>query len=508
MRTSLLALCLLLPGLVQAQAPLSAIDWLERRGAAPAALPPPVAPVIAEPPVARSATAPVIEVLPLDAPQQSTVGLLPTHVTGLPANLWAGSAAEDLSRLLGQLDVTAHPAMTSLLYTLLLAEAEPPADSAPPLAFLRERAAKLLDMGAVEPAAALLDRAGPPTPLLFAVSVETALLTGTPEAACAALRRAPFLSQDPAVRVFCAAREADWQTAVTLLHSAEALGTLTPDMADLLARYLDPELAETAPPLSPPDTPDALQFRLFEAIGERLPTAPLPRRFAVADLGGDSGWKAQIEAAERLARAGAISENRLLGIYSEGRASASGGVWDRVEAIQKFEAALDSRDPGTISAALNRAWGQMLRHGLAVPFADLFGPGLAALALPGQDVATVVLLSPGYESAAATLPATMPDRTLLQAVATGQAPQTLPREVMRAAIATAFGEPALPDRIAPFAGPGRLGEAILTCLRLFETGARGNPADLRDSLQGLRALGLEDTARRAALYLLLVEFAA
>ena len=48
-----------------------------------------------------------------------------------------------------------------------------------------------------------------------------------------------------------------------------------------------------------PGAPDPLTFRLFETIGERLPTAALPRAFAHADLRDVAGWKAQIEAAER-----------------------------------------------------------------------------------------------------------------------------------------------------------------------------------------------------------------
>ena len=42
--------------------------------------------------------------------------------------------------------------------------------------------------------------------------------------------------------------------------------------------------------------------------------------------GGDMGMAISTEAAERLARAGAISPNVLLGLYTERKAAASGGV--------------------------------------------------------------------------------------------------------------------------------------------------------------------------------------
>ena len=92
-----------------------------------------------------------------------------------------------------------------------------------------------------------------------------------------------------------------------------------------------------------------LIFRMREAIGEPLPTPPLPRAFANADLRPITGWKPQIEAAERLAVSGAIDENRLLGLYTERLPAASGGVWERVDAMQEFDAAYRADDPGAIA---------------------------------------------------------------------------------------------------------------------------------------------------------------
>ena len=95
------------------------------------------------------------------------------------------------------------------------------------------------------------------------------------------------------------------------------------------------------PPAPNPVTP--LDWKMYEAIGEPLPTEGLPIAFSYAELGPRAGWKAQIEAAERLTRAGTIPPNVILGLYTEREPAASGGVWDRVEAFQDFEAALAAR---------------------------------------------------------------------------------------------------------------------------------------------------------------------
>ena len=62
---------------------------------------------------------------------------------------------------------------------------------------------------------------------------------------------------------------------------------------------------------------------MFEAIGQAIPTTSLAVAFAQADLRANIGWKARIEAGERLARTGAVSDNQLVGLYTERRAAAS-----------------------------------------------------------------------------------------------------------------------------------------------------------------------------------------
>ena len=52
---------------------------------------------------------------------------------------------------------------------------------------------------------------------------------------------------------------------------------------------------------------------------------------------------------------------------------------------------------------------------------------------------------------------------------------------------------------------GELGLVILKTMALFRTGAEGNPDALGQALAMLRHVGLEDTARRAALQVILLE---
>lgn len=491
--------------------PLSVIEWLDDGLLAATPAPPlPAAPgnLATEPPVADSATVPEVEVRPLGAPSLAATGLLPPQKTGLPTGLWRASDAGTLRSLIERLDTSGDPAMTALLFTLLVAEADPPALSGDGAEHLAVRARKLLDMGAVDAAEALVKLAGAETPALFPVWLDAALLTGSENDACGALKRTPSLSSDLTARIFCAVRNKDWQTAATVFDSAVALGTIGDRRAELLSVFLNPELTETDTDLRPPVRPSPLEYRLFEAIGERPLTRTLPLPFAVIDLGGDAGWRAQIEAAERLAQAGAISENRLLGIYTERQPAASGGLWDRTEALQRFDQAMRTGDPGAIGSSLQRVWPMMRNARLAEPFAQLYGGRLLDFPVrgPAEELALqVALLSRDYELASARA-AEVPALEAAAAIARGEAPATLPQGTAARAVAAAFSiPPEVPAPLQALLDENRLGEVILRAIELVGQGGEGNPQALTDGLLVLRAVGLEDAARRAALHRLLLD---
>ncbi|MDQ7070805.1 MAG: hypothetical protein Q9M48_08720 [Rhodobacterales bacterium] len=504
-----------------AQTPLSAIEWLNYPLGVPiiTALPPntaipsdPTNPTGDEPPVALTVLIPDISVTPLGQAEIGAVGLLPASVTGLPRNLWETSTSSRLGALVRSQNVDDFPAMQTLLYTLLLAEAAPPKDAGQKAEFLLARIDKLIALGAVEPAEAMLDRAGTTTgsttPDLFRRWFDLTLLNGSEDQACAALMTHPQISPGYSEQVFCTARSGDWLTASLTLDTARALGFMDPFNAEILARFLDPELYEGAPNLSAPPKMTPLIFRLFEAIGTPLPTGSLPRAYAMADLRNTSGWKAELEAAERLARTSALSENRLLGIYTARKPAASGGIWDRVYALQHFDIAIETKDASLIGQALPKVWAAMQTAHLEVPFARLYGGELLDHALPSplRPLAfRIALLAPTYEDAAQKYAAKSKSDRFLAGIATGTPDLSDAPHPIGRAIAAGFATTALPDRFATSMENGELGLVILQSMRMFTRSSGGNLQGITDSIATFRALGLEDVARRAALQLMLLK---
>lgn len=489
-----------------AQEPLSAIDWLN--DPPPISLADPLEVALPEP--NEGVSVPEIAVQPLTEPQGGTVGLLSGATTGLPAELWSTSQAQTLAALFARISSDPLPALQALYYTLLLTEAEAPQDSQPnaDARFLIARVETLRRMGAVEPALALIEVGNPVRPALFDAWFDLSLLTGDEATPCKALTLQPSLSQSFENRIYCAARNGDWQTAALTFETANALDLLDRNAAPLLAQFLDPETIHQAPNVPQGRSVSPLIFRLLEAAGQPQPTRNLPRAFAVADLRGVSGWKAELEAAERLTNTGALPANQLLGLYTAQRAAASGGVWDRVSAVQALESALASSDADRVTRVLTSLWPAMRREGLAVAFATLYGSALSELELRGparQMAYRIALLSPDYEALATQATPDGPRAQFLQGLARGAPDPELARSTAERAIADAFASTTVSDDHTGLLKAGRLGQAILTSALQLDAAGPNQGLDITAGLSTLRAVGLEDTARRAALQILLLK---
>lgn len=455
--------------------------------------------------IATDASTPAITVMALDAIQLDAVGLLPGSITGLPAELWGASETETLAALMRAQPVQGLPAMQSFTQMLALAELAPPRGAPPEGSELfLARLDMLLTRGALDPAQALMERAGPTDPAVFRRWFDVSLLTDRATRACAAMNANPDIAPTLPAQIFCLARGGDWPAAALLLGTGEALGQISETEGDLIARFLDPELFEGEPPLPPDRSLTALEFQMRMAIAERPDATGLPLAFVHADLSVLAGWRAQLDAVERLTRSGAIAPQQWLAIYTAQAPSASGAVWDRVGTLQALDAALLAGDPVETSRRLAPAWEAMADAGLQVAFADIYADRLLRMPLVGDAgilARRVGLLSPIYEEVAQNAIAQDADERFAFAIARGLPPEDLPGpDATDLAIAAAFADPLPAHRYSLYLEDNRLGEALLRAAQVLgQAGADGD--DLTDALVLFRSVGLEDVARRAALQL-------
>jgi hypothetical protein len=505
-RAGICVLALALAAPAGGQEPRSAIPWLSESIEIETTPPP------ARSEAFRGRPDDTITVTPLGAVSRDGVGLLSPEATGLARALWGSLPAAEVATRIAAHPDQGVPAARALFRKLLLAETDPPSGGGGASPALVARIDRLLAIGALAEARALVERAGPETPELFRRWFDIGILLDDAEEPCAALRQNPSLSPTLPARVFCLARSGDWNAAEITLTLGQEVGSIDADQQALLARFLDPALfeEEAEPPVPEPLT--ALDFLMREAVGLPRPAGPLPLAFLHMDLDEHVPMRVRAEAAERLVLSGALAAPALFATYRSGEPAASGGVWERAQAVQALDAALTA---GTgVGPALIAADTALAARGLRVALAEAYGPRLAALGPAEVDpdarpVMTELLLLAGEAAAAARTAGTEPDArvsALLAIAGGGPAPSTADDPRAAAALAGLAASKPADGREAELVATlaeGRQGEAILAALALVQAGATVDPPALRAALLTLRLAGQEPAARAIALQTLL-----
>ncbi len=491
-------------GAPPASAPRSAIPWLSESIVLTAA-----------PPPARG-TAPrapgdpeAITVTPLGEVSRDAVGLLSPSTTDLSRDLWGPTPSAEVRDLILSDGGAGVPEAIALFKRVMLAEADPPEGSDTGSTVLVARVDRLLAMGALDEANAMIDVAGPDSAELFRRWFDIGLLLDQAKPPCQALRENPTLSPTLPARVFCLARGGDWNAAEITLTLGKGVGSITPEQERLLARFLDPDLfeGEEDPPIPDPLTP--LDFLLREAVGLPRPSGTLPLAFLRGDLGEHVPMRTRVEAAERLWLSGALDYSELFAAYRSGAPAASGGVWDRAKATQDLDAALEKG--AGVAPALAAAEAALSARGLRVALAREYADALAALAPTPETKGMLVelLLLAGNTGAARAAAGPEPDpRTaaLLSIAGDGALPANVADDRLRAAVEGLRARAPVDEReqqLAAKVAEGRQGEAILAALDLVTQGAAVDPPALRAALFALRAAGQAPAARAIALQTLL-----
>lgn len=487
--------------------PLSAIDWLSNSIDLPQE-------AVAQPPALpsenSSVDAPQIVVAPLDGPVPDRAGILPARDIGLSPSIWGASSATDLARLISALPSAETPALQRFTRDLLVAQFDPPVDALLDQSLYLARIDKLLDLGHLDDAQAVIEAGGAPEPQRFRRQFDIALLTGRETASCATMEATPEISPTVPARIFCLARNGAWDVAALTLGNSASLKLIDEDEEQLLLHFLDPDLFESEPLPAPPLHPTPLQFRLYEAVGERISTETLPVAFAFTDLTDTVGWKARLRSAERLAAAGAISSHTLWRVVSERKPAASGGIWERVRALQALRAALRTGTPTEIERALPPAWSAARISGFEAAIAPDIARQLDGVALSGAaaHVAFEIALLAGRPELAKTFADNTPEDRFLIAVATGNLSAAPPVDMLEQAVRRGLTAQGAGERFERLLESDQAGAALIEAILLISEGSSGDPDAVADALHLFRTLGLEDLAQQTAVELLLQEGAA
>ncbi len=505
----------LLASAAAAQTPLSAIDWLSESLLQPPnfVITPPGRTV---PPLNTSQ----ISAIPLEMISRDAAGLLPPDVTGFPRAIWGDTPSAIAVQQLHLVRPSPVPEVMALFKQVLLAQSDPPLDAGPKGALLLARIDQLFAIGALDEAETLIMLAGATEPDIFRRWFEIALVGQRTNAPCEALQAQPTLSNDIATRVICLARAGDWNAAAITVSLAESLGQIEVEDADLLVRFLDPEMFADLEDAGNPDALDPITFTLRESLALPRPDTPLPLPYLNADLNLRTPARQRIVAAERLVRASAIPPGLLFAAYRGARAASSGGAWGRAEYVQELDTALISEDGERLVEAIATAMIAFSEAGLLHAFAFEYADTLAHMPPDentgqiARQIRRLLLIADRPMAQWANLGTADPQIVQFAAQLAsrtdvkGFSPYSA---ALPNAIHLAFANHTPPKQEIPLllakVESGNFAEVLLRALALLANGKDADPQALHEGLFLLRKLGLEDAARRIAIQLLLLEHA-
>ena len=359
---------------LEASEPLSAIDWLENADGSKNR-----SDITDQ--RAKDTVSPAIVKTKLEPINLNGVGIIPSSIAGLSSSLWVGSDEEQVAAYFSNLPELRFSRAQTLLKRILIIESDPPKSSKSSKNaghhFLLARINKLMDIGALDEAETLILKAKPLNDMIFQKWVQISFLTGRLSNICRNISQTPRLSKDLSLNIICLARSGDWNAAALILSNASALEQLTRETEKILTLYLDPEMIEDESFSETQESRDPMIFYIREINGLTSTQEMLPPKFLYNDLHQARTLRRKVSAAEKLAQNRAISEGILFNIYRSTKPAGSGGIWERMDAVQKLDNSLISKNWQLIQKNLERCIIAMYEKNLLTQFADEYYPKLA-----------------------------------------------------------------------------------------------------------------------------------
>lgn len=495
-----------------------------------------------------------IEVAPLAPVDREWSGTLGEGDGGFPPTLWQGTPRSVVFTLVSGLPVTTSPTLQDLSRRLLLANALPAAGREDASGFRAARAEKLLSMGFVGDAAALLDAGPRRSEAAERARIELKFLAGDPETACRevgeAIRQRQGVWWDRAL-VACHAltgKSAEAALGLNLLREQNA----PKDAAfDALVETLVETLGGRKAKLPPMPAPTPVHLALLRAAKLPYPgdlaAVKAPATLRAIALAEGTPMPQRLAAAQRAAAFGALAADELRSVYDaaefspderanalsrakkEEGARARALLWSAAKAqslpgprAELLRALLADAQTDYLLAA--RTVEPLLAEIAPSPELAWFGADAAralyAIGRPVDARAWLAVAEPEAAKAVAPLAKLVEGPAVeLPALPDGKAEQA----PLFLGLVEALGESVPADVWAPYLRPGpaepaplppaalllaqhgavegkRLGEALLLLVATLAEGDRltSEPLLLVRAVAGLRALGLEETARGLA----------
>ena len=376
-----------------ADEPMSAIDWLAKK--------------INDPPVFYTYPSEIdensnieIEKMVLPNISKNSIGIYPSIKIGINSDIWKNNNEIEISTILKKIRISDLYYLNRLLKRILLIETDPPNIAVDEkfygTIFLRQRILKLIQMGALDDAEALILDSEPTfDPNLTDLWSEISFLTYRFERFCKAILNGYHNSLEPAHKIICLARSGDWNAAALSLATFSSINEIDSDHEKLLINYLDheAELEIINKDKCEEDKSVIIYLCNFSNITTQIPNYGV--KFLYNNLGRGKSIRSRIVASEELVKSGALNPNILFSTYKIKQPSTSGGVWARAKLVQELDRIIqyDFNNYQYLSNHLNIMIDEFLKNKLLTAFAISYGKKLKSSISNFQPLNDLILIT-------------------------------------------------------------------------------------------------------------------
>ncbi len=358
-----------------AKDPLSAIDWLAEK--------------INDPPnfysnsLENTFNNNAIKKMDLPNVSNNSIGIFPSIRVGLNADLWKKNNEIEIVNKLNEISINDIYFFNRFYKRILLIEADPPLISNnvkfSGSLFLRARILKLIEMGALDDAEALIIEANPSKDSnLIDLWSQISFLTFRLDRFCHTILKGYHSNIKPSHKIICLARSGDWNAAALTLATYSSINEIKGDYEKLLINYLDneAELEINNTELCSNDVPLIIYLCNFSKRNSQNSIYKL--KYLYGDLNRGKSIRSRINASEELVKSGALNPNVLFSNYKVNQPSTSGGIWARTKLIQDLEKKLENEaiDDSFLSNHLSLIIENFLKNNLISPFAEYYSERL------------------------------------------------------------------------------------------------------------------------------------
>ena len=376
-----------------ADEPMSAIDWLAKK--------------INDPPVFYTYPSEIdensnieIEKMVLPNISKNSIGIYPSIKIGINSDIWKNNNEIEISTILKKIRISDLYYLNRFLKRILLIESDPPIIAVDKkfsgTLFLRQRILKLIQMGALDDAEALILDAEPIfDPNLTDLWSEISFLTYRFERFCKAILNGYHNSLDPAHKIICLARSGDWNAAALSLATYSSINEIDSDHEKLLINYLDHEAELEIINKDKCEENKSVIIYLcnFSNINMQFPNYGV--KFLYNNLGRGKSIRSRIVASEELVKSGALNPNILFYTYKIKQPSTSGGVWARAKFVQELDKIIqyDFNNYQYLFNHLNIMIDEFLKNKLLTAFAISYGKKLKSSISNFQPLNDLILIT-------------------------------------------------------------------------------------------------------------------